>query len=210
MEIEWTGKDLHGQTTAEIPEDSIVPRSRAAQMANAQKMMEMGLITSLSDYAFFAELPDARHALEAAAPDVAWAREENGLFAAGHMTAVEEWDDDEAHITEHNRYRKTMDYRLLEDQQRQDVNTHVKAHETQAAAKLGKRQGQSQISPLLAGAPVASGAAPLDPAMMAGGGGAPPSAAPPAAGAAPATPADLSGAAGPTSDMLSALQAQHP
>lgn len=165
MRIEWTGKDLHGQTTAEVPEDAVLPRSRAAQIQNAQKMMEMQLITSVSDYAFMAELPDARHVLEAVAPAIAWARQENGLFAAGHMSAVEEWEDDEAHIMEHNRYRQTMDYRLLDPKQREAVNSHIKAHETQAAEKMGKQRAKSQIDPALGMAPSADGSLPVEPLL---------------------------------------------
>ena len=137
------GQDLHGQTLADIPEDAVLPRSRAAQLQNAQKMLEMGLITSVADYAFMAELPDARHTPQALSPDIAWARQENGLFAAGHMTTVEEWDDHEAHINEHNRYRKTMDYRLLDDVQREAVNSHIKAHETSAAEALGRQRAHA-------------------------------------------------------------------
>lgn len=202
MEIEWTGKDLHGQTLADVPEDTVLPRSRAAQLQNAQKMIEMGLITSVSDYAFMAELPDARHMLEAISPAIAWARQENGLFAAGHMTVVEEWDDDEAHITEHNRYRQTMDYRLLDNDQRKAVDTHVKAHEAQAAEKLGKRRAQTQIDPALGMAPMASGAAPME-AMPPTAEGAVPPAGPAASPAeAPTEPAG--------EDMLAALQQLNP
>jgi hypothetical protein len=203
MEIEWTGKDLHGQTLADVPEDTVLPRSRAAQLQNAQKMIEMGLITSVSDYAFMAELPDARHTLEAISPAIAWARQENGLFAAGHMTVVEEWDDDEAHIAEHNRYRQTMDYRLLDEEQRQAVNMHVKAHEAQAAEKIGKQRARAQIDPALGMAPNAAGAMPVAPipGPSLEGGGAPA----PAGPAAEAMPAEPSG-----EDMLAALQQTNP
>jgi hypothetical protein len=208
MEVEWTGKDLHGQTTAEVPEDAVLPRSRAAQLKNAQSMMEMGLITSVSDFAFMAELPDSRHMLEAVAPAIAWARQENGLFAAGHMTTVEEWEDDEAHIMEHNRYRQTMDYRLLDGKQREAVNTHIKAHETQAAEKLGKQRAKSQVDPALGMAPNAAGAGPIDPL------------APPEQGLMQGQPPEMPMPGGPVEaaaaapdvggDMMSALQQQFP
>ena len=201
MEIQWTGKDLHGQTTAEVPEDAVLPRSRAAQIQNAQKMIEMGLITSVSDYAFMAELPDARHTLEAVAPGLAWARQENGLFAADHMTVVEEWDDHMAHITEHNRYRSTMDYRLLSDAQRQAVNDHVKAHEASAAEAMGQQRARAQIDPALGLAPTASGAPPVAPIpgpSLEGGG-------------APAAPAEAGPPPEPAGeDMLAALQTELP
>ena len=197
MEVEWTGKDLHGQTLADIPEDAVLPRSRAAQLQNAQKMLEMGLITSVADYAFMAELPDARHTLQALSPDIAWARQENGLFAAGHMTTVEEWDDHEAHINEHNRYRKTMDYRLLDDVQREAVNSHIKAHETSAAEALGRQRARTQIDPALGMAPNAAGAPPVEPLPPVEAPELPPEAALPAE--------EPSG-----EDLLAAIQAENP
>lgn len=208
LEIEWTGKDLHEQTTAHIPEDAVLPRSRAAQMQNAQKMIEMGMIQpgDVATYAFLAELPDSRGVLAAASPAIAWARQENGLFAADHMTTVEEWDDHEAHIREHNRYRQTMDYRLLDKDQQAAVNTHVKAHEATAAEILGKQRARAQIDPALGMAPNAAGAAPLAPLPVAGmdGGAA-------AAGAPPAAPAEAAVPEGPAgADMLAAIQAQNP
>ena len=201
MEIQWTGKDLHGQTTATIPEEAVLPRSRAAQLQNAQKMIEMGLITSVSDYAFLAELPDARHTLEAVAPNLAWARQENGLFAADHMTVVEEWDDHMTHIGEHNRYRSTMDYRLLDPKQQEAIRTHVKAHETSAAEALGKQRARSQIDPALGMAPNAAGTPPVEPLP-------PPLPEPPPGPAGPAGPPGADGMSG--ADMMAALEAQYP
>jgi len=174
MQLEWDGRDLHGQTKVVIPADSVLPRSRAAQLKNAQDMMQMGMIQpgDVATYAFVAEMPDARNLIAAVAPQIAWARQENGLFAAGKMSTVEPWEDDESHIKVHNDYRSTMDYRLLAPEQRSAVDQHVQAHETSAAEKLGKRQAAMQVSPLLAQAPVATGAPPIPPDM--GEGMAPP------------------------------------
>lgn len=87
------------------------------------------------------------------------------MFASGRMTVVSPWEDDETHIDEHNRYRKTMDYWLLDDEQRAAIDTHIKAHETQAAEKLGRRSAGSQVSPLMAAAPMADGSPIIDPSQ---------------------------------------------
>lgn len=170
IQTKWSGKDLQGQTDAYVPEEAILPRSRVAQMQNAKDMVEMGMIQpgDIASYMAVSEMPDARHILGAVNPELEWARQENALFAAGRMTVVEPWEDDEAHIREHNRYRNTMDFRLLGDEQKDAINKHILAHETSAAEKLGGRAAGAQINPLLAMAPRADNAPIVDPAMAVG------------------------------------------
>lgn len=198
MQLEWDGRDLHGQTRVSIPVEAVLPRNRAAQLKNAQDMMQMGMIQpgDIATYSFIAEMPDARNTIAAVSPHIAWARQENGLFAAGKMSTVEQWEDDDAHIKTHNDYRCTMDYRLLDPEQRAAVDQHVQAHETNAAEKLGKRQAMMQTSPVLGAAPTASGSPPIPPELMAPTAG---------AGAAP-PPAQAAGPAGPNpNDILKAM-----
>lgn len=164
--IEWSGKDLMGQTTAVVPEDSIIPRSRAALMEAGKSMVEMGFITNMADFAFFTEMPSSRMLLEAVNPDIARARRENAYFAAGRASVPFEWDDDEAHIMEHNRFRKSTGYEVLDDEVKLMIEDHVQAHVTAAAEKLGKQQAAGAIGgPGLAAAPTVAGAAPAPPEM---------------------------------------------
>lgn len=158
--IPWSGKDFRGQTTATVPPDSIIPKSRAAQLEFAKQAMEMGLIDSVAQFVQVADLPDAKHILSAVAPDISRARHENAGFNNGQQSEVYEWDDHEAHITEHNNYRKTIDYSLLSQDIKDKIAMHIQAHVTSEAEKVGKQQMAGAIGgPGLAGAPTAAGAA---------------------------------------------------
>jgi hypothetical protein len=158
--IEWSGEDFRGQTQAVVPPDSIIPRSRAAQLEFAKQAMEMGLIDSVAQFVQVADLPDAKHILSAVAPDIARARHENAGFGHGEQSEVYEWDDHEAHITEHNNYRKTVDFSLLDKKVKDMIAMHIQAHVTSEAEKIGKQQMAGAIGgPGLAGAPTAAGAA---------------------------------------------------
>lgn len=167
MTISWTGKDLMKQTTAHIPPDSIMPRSKAAQMALADKLLMSQLITSPEQYAKVAELPSMHDFMSAVSPDIVRAQRENALMAAEQVAIVKDFDDHEAHIKQHNDFRKSAMYEMLDPKMQKVVDTHVQGHETMAAEELGKRQAGGQINPMLAGAPVASGAPAVDPALTA-------------------------------------------
>lgn len=166
--IEWTGKDLLGQHTAFVPPDSLIPRSRAAQMAMAEKMMAMGVISSAAEFAAVAELPGAKDMLSRIAPDIQRARRENAIMGAGKVAVVRDFDDHAAHIMEHNNFRKSAFYEMLSPEEQSIVGKHVKGHELAAAEQLGRRSAGAAISPALAGMPMADGSPAMDPAMLAG------------------------------------------
>lgn len=158
--LSWSGEDFRGQTTAIIPEDAIIPRSRAALQESGRQMVEMGFITNMADYAYFTEMPSSRYVLEALNPDVARARRENAGFATGRQAVPYQWDSHELHIMEHNRYRKSVDYDLLSDEHKKVIELHIQAHVTMAAEAVGEQQTREAIGgPGLAAAPTAAGPA---------------------------------------------------
>lgn len=165
--ISWSGKDLLGQTRATVPVDQIIPRSRAAQMALAEKMMQMQLITSAAQFAKIAELPSQTDFLSGISADIVRARRENALLGAGQVALVKDFDDHQAHIMEHNDFRKSAHYEMMPAEQQLAVDNHVKGHEVEAARLLGQRAAGGAIHPLLAGAPTAAGTPPVDPALAA-------------------------------------------
>ncbi len=163
--IAWSGKDFRGQTTAIVPQDAIIPRSRAAMMEFGKQAMEMGLINNLADFAILTELPSSRQILEGINPNLARARRENAGWASGHQSVPYEWDDHEQHIVEHNRYRMSLDYELLPQETKDLIETHIQAHVTIAAEKVAQQQMRGAMGgPGLAGAPTAAGVA-GDPAL---------------------------------------------
>ncbi len=157
----WKGSDMDGQTNVFVPLDAIVPRSRAAMVATADKMMQMKLITNIAQYAKIADLPGQEDLITAAAPDMAKARRENGAFVMKEVLIPAKFDDHEMHIEIHNEFRKTARYEQLEQRTRDDIDLHVQAHETLAAEQAGRAQMQAATSPGLAAAPNADGSQPM-------------------------------------------------
>lgn len=168
VRYEWKGSDLNGQTGCYIPLDAIIPRSRAAMQANADKMMEMGLIETVEQYTKVADLPGADDIIGAAAPDVAKARRENAAFVMGEVALPAIFDEHAIHIETHNDFRKTQRYELLSVEQQEIVDDHVQAHEMMAAEQAGTAQEQYGVAPALAAAPNADGSM-IDPEMLAAG-----------------------------------------
>jgi hypothetical protein len=158
--LSWSGDDFRGQTTAIVPQDQIIPRSRAALMETGKEMVKMGFISNMADFAFFTEMPSSRMLLEGLNPDIARARRENAGFAVGRQAVPREWDDHEVHIIEHHRYCKSVDFDLQPPEEQAVIEAHIQAHVTMQAEKIAKQQTAGAIGgPGLAGAPTTAGPA---------------------------------------------------
>lgn len=159
--MNWKGKDLAGQTNAVIPIDAVMPRSRAAMQAFAEKAMQMGLIKTVAQFARVADFPQQADLIEAVSPDVSKARRENYQMALGHPCVPDVIDDHKVHIQEHQDMMKSAKYEVLK---REDPDAaaiyvlHNKAHEVLAAEAAGALVARGTISPALAAAPNATGA----------------------------------------------------
>ena len=186
--ITWAGDDFKGQTYATVPEDAILPRSRAAQIEMAKDLLGAGLIENVEEFIAVAELPGQRDILSTVSPDVARARRENAHFSLSRQSIPEPWDNHKAHIHEHNIYRKTVDYEMLTDEDKQMIDDHIRAHETLAAEEMGRQRRAATIDPALGMAANATEAPNLAPMEM-GGMPIPPGAAPPMPTGGPTPPA---------------------
>jgi hypothetical protein len=161
--VSWTGEALQGQYKATIPTDAIMPRSRAAMFAMAKDMVQMGLIVSPREFARIADLPDRQDFVEAIDVDVSKAGRENHLMAMGQVMLPADFDNHGAHIKEHNWFRKSARYESLDEEKRDTVDKHIKAHEVMAAEEAGTQVAKARVHPALSGAPTAHEAAPLPP-----------------------------------------------
>lgn len=157
LSLEWTGKDIAGQYYANVPLDSIMPRSRAAQEAAANKLLEMGLIDNIVDYVNYSEAPNRRNVVQELAPNVAKAARENSKMAKGEAVLPAQFDDHAKHIEEHNKFRLTTTYERLTPEEQEAVDLHVQAHETLAAEAAGIMEQRSAASAALGAVPSANG-----------------------------------------------------
>jgi len=160
LRFQWKGSDIGGQIKIHIPLDAVVPRSRAAMQAFADKAMQMGLISNVIQYAKVADLPDKDDIIAAAAPDAAKARRENGAFTMEEVMRPAVFDNHTIHIEIHNEFRKTQRYEQLKPDVRKVVDLHLQAHETMAAEQTGRANAQASLSPALAASPNADGSSP--------------------------------------------------
>lgn len=131
----WRGDDLLGQTTALVPNDSVVPRSRAAQQAFAVRLWELKLTMDPKVVAKLGDFPDQSDLLQALDPDTAKAERENHDLTLGLVCIPAPFDDDAKHIKAHDDFRKSQRYEDMPPDQQKVVDDHVMAHEQQAAEK---------------------------------------------------------------------------
>ncbi len=179
--VEWSGKDLQGQTTAIVDPEDIMPRSKAEMLQFAQTAAQMGLLqdpAALSRFLRMAEIPDSRDIMENLAPDVAKARRENAMMFSARIPdpLSMDIDDHNIHIPEHHTAMKSPRWDLLSDKEQSIFRAHVQAHATLSAEQLGKQVAKAELNPVLASAADATGAPVLPvsatgPAALGGGGG---------------------------------------
>lgn len=167
----WTGRDLLRQTEAEVPLEAVMPRNKAAMMAQAEKLVTMGLIQSFEQYATIAELPGHKDLINRLDPDVAKARWENHMMALGRPCVPEAFDEHAKHITELNNFRKSAKYRQLDADTQAIYEEHAKAHEVMGAEDMGRARAKAAIDPALAAAPDANGGPVLPVGELPPGGG---------------------------------------
>jgi hypothetical protein len=168
MTVEWTGKDLLGQTDATVPAGQIMPRTRAEQVAVADKMMQMGIITTVAQWVHVAEAPNEKEFLALVAPDVERARRENHDMRTGKVRFPAKFDNHAVHIEEHNTFRKSLEYELLDEETRKIIDDHVDAHETLAAEEMAKQVNRAQTAAPMAAVPTADGSPTLPPEVLGG------------------------------------------
>jgi hypothetical protein len=162
----WTGADLKGNINITVPLEQIVPVNRAALQAEAQKLLEMGLVETLEDYIQITQAPNASDIIAVTNPALAKARRENAAFVMGEVPLPAEFDVHEVHIPAHNAFRMTEAYELLSEDEQEVVDLHIMAHETMAAAEAGTAMMDMEVGgPALAAAPNADGSQ-IDPALL--------------------------------------------
>jgi hypothetical protein len=190
--IEWTGGDLMGQTTAIVPLDSVMPRSRAAQAAYAMQLYDRKILTTPTELAKVADLPDQDDLVAGIDPDTARAQRENYQMSVGFARTVDEIDDHNNHLKIHRDFMRSERYEYLPGEVQTIIRQHQSAHQLYAAQQAAAQTTAASVSPIAATLPTAATKV-LDPAEIEKAKSiseqAPSSAGSPAPDAAPATSA---------------------
>jgi hypothetical protein len=161
--VGWIGRELQGQTDAEVPTEAILPRNRAQALDFAKQAAQMQLLNdpaALARFIKLADIPQQADVLEGLAPDNAKARRENQMMFVGDIPDPESMDIDDhnIHTTEHLTAMKSPRWDQTSPKAKRIFRQHVQAHATLSAEELGKQQAKAEISPLLASAASPTGA----------------------------------------------------
>ena len=172
-------------------------RSRAAR---TEQLMTMWQNQIISDKELMAELMDLP--ISSVSPDNAFdirlARNENYTMADGVPITPNSWDNHDIHRREHNNYRKTHEYQMLDSHIKTMYEYHVQMHDQLEVQSLGHQLQIQQLSAAVANGVGFSMPAPGQPGPAAPGAGGPPGG---AQGGAPA-PAPSGGPQGHTIPQL--------
>lgn len=148
--VRWKGASLLGQTTATVPTDAVIPRSRAAQAAYAMQLFDRGIIKTPGELAKIADLPDQDDLVAGIDPDSARAQRENYWLATGVSRTVDTFDDHQNHLLMHRNFMRSARYEYLDQQMQQLIRDHCQAHEMYAAQQAAQQVQASGVSPLAA------------------------------------------------------------
>jgi hypothetical protein len=148
--VNWSGGDLIGQTTATVPLDAVMPRSRAAQAAYALQLYDRGIIQSGVDLAKVADLPDQESLIAGIDPDTSRAQRENFYMAIGQPRTVAVYDDHANHLQILRDFMCSERFEYLDDEVQEMFYAHGRAHELYAAQQAGMQSQAAGVSPIAA------------------------------------------------------------
>ncbi|MGZ6570462.1 MAG: portal protein [Solirubrobacteraceae bacterium] len=126
--------------------------SRAARQEQLFNLWDQGIITDREIMAELLDLP-----ISSVSPsnafDIRTARNENLTIAGGIAVTPNSWDNHEIHLREHNDYRKTVDYQMLDENTKNMFEMHCELHDQLEIQQLGKQlQKQSMAAAVAQGA----------------------------------------------------------
>lgn len=134
--IEFKRANLDAGVDVGVEPGSAMPRSKVAQQAMVLDMLEKGFFTDPGtgrpDFAKalkYMEFGSVNDIYEEAALDTNQARRENEGMKEGQPALAEYWHNHEAHLYEHNRYRKTADYENQPPEVQELFSSHITEHE---------------------------------------------------------------------------------
>lgn len=153
--MEFTGEMLRGQTTATVPLDAVMAKPAAAREAFWRDLWDRKIITDPRRYARGVGLPpeDFEELLD---PDAARAHRENYRMMQGIVEIPEDFDAHDIHMAEHNRFRKSDEYKFAGKDARSIIDDHIKFHEKLIHQEMADQVQRAQQNPILPTIPQAN------------------------------------------------------
>jgi hypothetical protein len=128
--------NVRGNTDFRVEAGSATPTSRAAKQAFIMELVKMGLIPP--DKALrYLNMAETGKLYEEMQVDFRDAQRENLRIMEGEKVGVNDWDDDKAHLVEHDNFCKTQEFQSASDKLKEVMLMHRKSHQQQIAAGMG-------------------------------------------------------------------------
>lgn len=154
------GSALRGNKDVRVEAGSALPHSKAARQAFLMDLFKMGVFQqNPSEFLKILELRGIDKVIDNYKADIHQAQRENIKMALGNMVQINDFDEHELHLAEHNRYSKSEEYEMLPDQIKAIFIQHRTGHQQaiqvnqQYAARVQAMMGQQIPSPGVSGVP---------------------------------------------------------
>lgn len=145
------GSALKGNTDVRVEAGSALPSSKAARQALLVDLFKMGAFgNDPSEFLRIMDLKGIEKVIEGYKIDISQAQRENMKMALGQPIEINDFDEHQVHLEYHDRYSKTQEYEMLDDQIKQLFVEHRQAHQ-QALAVNANQAAQMQAVQMLHG-----------------------------------------------------------
>lgn len=132
--ISLLGSDLRGNTDIKVESGSALPTSKAAKQAYIMDLMKMGFVDPQVGLEML-EIGGVDKLFDQLQTDLRQVQRENLRMQQGMQIEVNTWDDHQAHINLHNKFRKSQTFEMLPDEIKMIVEAHVQMHTQVAQAQ---------------------------------------------------------------------------
>lgn len=124
-----TGNDIDGDYDVVVQPGSALPESRLAKQQYLLDLWNAGILKDRHQVLQMLEFGTLKRLYEDAEIDNQHATREHVRILSGEAVDVEPWHNHAAHISAHNRFRKTAEYETLPESVRSAFVHHVAQHE---------------------------------------------------------------------------------
>jgi hypothetical protein len=148
-----SSSDIAGNTDLNIQSGSAMPRSRAAKQALIMELSDKGLIPPNRVFRYL-NMAETNTLYEEMQRNVRQAQRENLKMMQGDQSVtVNSWDEHQAHVEEHNNYRKGQSFEQAPDQIKMIFEQHVQLHQMQMQTMMIQAAQQQAIGGGMGGQP---------------------------------------------------------
>lgn len=131
------GSKLRGNTDVRVEAGSALPHSKAAKQAFLMDLFKMGVFAqNPSEFLRILDLRGIEKVLADYKIDIAQAQRENIKMANGSQVSINDYDNHELHLEYHNRFSRTQEYEMLDDQIKALFINHRMQHQQAIAVNM--------------------------------------------------------------------------